>query len=107
VRRSAWFVGLICVARFNTKHRALLPRVVENYRSAHEIALRVGKDAATTRALASPTTCRFRPAHSVLPVNRLQSAASAINTGQACAGRPPFDIQRDSGLGIAFGRMSR
>ena len=27
------------------------PRVVENYRSAHEIALRVGKDAATTEDL--------------------------------------------------------
>ncbi len=27
------------------------PRVVENYRSAHEIALRVGKDAATTEEL--------------------------------------------------------
>ena len=27
------------------------PRVVENYRSAHEIALRVGKDAATTEVL--------------------------------------------------------
>jgi len=27
------------------------PRVVENYRSAHEIALRVGKDAATTEGL--------------------------------------------------------
>jgi hypothetical protein len=27
------------------------PRVVENYRSAHEIALRVGKDEATTEEL--------------------------------------------------------
>jgi hypothetical protein len=27
------------------------PRVVENYRSAHEIALRVGKDQATTEDL--------------------------------------------------------
>ena len=27
------------------------PRVVENYRAAHEIAMRVGKDAATTEDL--------------------------------------------------------
>src|ERR1700674_1770114 len=31
------------------------PRVVENYRSAHEIAIRVGKDAATTEELRTAT----------------------------------------------------
>jgi hypothetical protein len=70
------------------------PRVVENYRSAHEIALRVGKDGATTEDLRTAMIHYRSLFEELAQVPTTQVLATQEPTTQVSAAQVPTTVER-------------
>src|SRR6202521_3849678 len=70
------------------------PRVVENYRSAHEIALRVGKDGATTEDLRTAMIHYRSLFEELAQVPTTQVLATQVPTTQVPTTQVPTTVER-------------